>query len=416
MAPVGSLVILHNQALALLPQFYLGSALIVGGFKAQQQVWRTSSLQATILAVVAEVAWTGLHPQPLPQAVAAWTLLGALLLNALHVSTLYGLVDGLAYTPDLAFALALARALLLIPANQMGNAWTLSEGAERSQARWRIGGWIVTVALGLAVLLLPVLASSPACVIATISAPSAVTAAVLLLRPAPVPTSGGNTNSSPLSARVTWQRALLFIVGACILGTNGEAVLDSAVGMTVRNSLIKGNATLALANQSAVLASMLLALLSEVALLSGSAASRSATYIMLWLSVQLVRAVGFGYLTNDETGALLANTRRNPHHSFKKRNFSERFLVVVQVWAFVFVDKYTGPLGNAAVETSLLQTLQQGQEQQEQPPTGKPKHCSSRSPAPGKRRSKPSRRPSPSPATTTAVRFSVRAQAIPTTT
>ena len=106
--PVGSLVILHNQALALLPQFYLGSALIVGGFKAQQQLWRTASLQAQILAVVAEVAWTGLHPEPLPQAFAAWALLGALLLNALHLSTLYGLVDGLDYTPDLAFGLALA--------------------------------------------------------------------------------------------------------------------------------------------------------------------------------------------------------------------------------------------------------------------------------------------------------------------
>ena len=138
----------------------------------------------------------------------------------------------------------------------MGNSWTLSEGAERSQARWRIGGWIVTVALGLAVLVLPILAKSPMCVIATISAPSAMAPAVLLLRPAP--TTHGGSGSSPLPTRVTWQRALLFIAGACVLGTNGEAVLDSAVGLTVRNSLVKGNATLALANQSAVLASMLL--------------------------------------------------------------------------------------------------------------------------------------------------------------
>ena len=151
-------------------------------------------------------------------------------------------------------------------------------------------------------------------------------------------------------------------------------MLDSAVGLTVRQSLVRGKSELALANQTAVLVSMLLALFSEVVLLKGTnAASRSATYIALWLGVQLLRSGGFGYLTDDFQGALL-------------------------VWAFVFVDKYTGPLGNAAVETSLLVTLQQQQQQQTQPqpPTSTAsRRSSSRSSSRGRGRS-----PSPKPSLT----------------
>ena len=379
MPPIGSLLILHNQALALLPQFYLSSALIVGGFQPQQQLWRSALLRATLAAVVAEVAWSGLHPAALPQRLAAAALLGALLLNALHLAAIYGLVGGLEYSAELALALHLLRLLLLIPVNQIGNVWTLEAGTERSQARWRIGGWIVTVALGLAVLLLPVLAESPACVIATVSLPSALMLKALHDNnhhhgggEGEGGSGGGRERSGKAAAasgsvpaRVSMARALLFLLGACVLGTNGEAMLDSAVGLTVRQSLVRGKSELALANQTAVLVSMLLALFSEVVLLKGTnAASRSATYIALWLGVQLLRSGGFGYLTDDFQGALL-------------------------VWAFVFVDKYTGPLGNAAVETSLLVTLQQQQQQtQPQPPTSKAsRRSSSRSSSRGRGRS-----------------------------
>lgn len=338
MVPVGSLLILHNQALALLPQFYLGSALILGGFKEQQLLWRQTQLQATLIAIALEVAWSGLHPRPLPRRHAACGLLGALLLNILHLSTIYG-QSGLEYTPKLALGLHLARLVLLIPVNQIGNIWTLDAGTEQSQARWRIGGWIATVALGLLVLLVPTLGKSPGCVIATVSLPSAIMLKVMYDRDIVKASSAKSASrrdendGGAVPARVSVPEAALFLLGACVLGTNGEAMLDSAVGLTVRQSLVRGNNELALANQTAVLASMVLALLSEVVILKDSdTASRSSTYIVLWVGVQLVRSVGFGYLTDDFQGALL-------------------------VWAFVFVDKYTGPLGNAAVETSLLATL-----------------------------------------------------------
>ena len=335
-ASTGSLLILHNQAVALLPQFYLSSALIVGGYEQPQRIWRQTQLQATLVAIVVEVAWSGLHPTPLKATHAAAALLVATLLNVLHLATIYG-QTGLEYTAGLALGLHVARLLLLIPSNQMGNVWTLEAGTERSQARWRIGGWISTVALGLVVLLIPALGRSPGCVIATVSLPSMIMLTVLYdrdLRQSAGRKDAPDSNAVP--ARVSVERAMLFLLGACVLGTNGEAMLDSAVGLTVRQSLVRGNNELALANQTAVLASMALALLSEVVIMKGSdAASRSCTYVCMWVGVQLLRSGGFGYLTDDFRGALL-------------------------VWGFVFVDKYTGPLGNAAVETSLLATLKGG--------------------------------------------------------
>ena len=100
-ASTGSLLILHNQAVALLPQFYLSSALILGGYEQPQRVWRQTQLQATLVAIALEVAWSGLHPAPLKTAHAAAALLAATLLNVLHLATIYG-QTGLEYTADLA--------------------------------------------------------------------------------------------------------------------------------------------------------------------------------------------------------------------------------------------------------------------------------------------------------------------------
>lgn len=113
-------------------------------------------------------------------------------------------------------------------------------------------------------------------------------------------------------------------------------------GLAISRSVAQ---TLALANQSAVLVSMVLALVSETSLLQGSASRRGCVFILLWFAVQLVRVMGMalGLLTDDVRGATV-------------------------VAAFVFVDKYTGPLGNAAVEAALLVTLHQQRESSAAPP------------------------------------------------
>ena len=88
-------------------------------------------------------------------------------------------------------------------------------------------------------------------------------AAALLLRDDPLAAARlagkGGSRSSPSddTARVVpWANALTFLLGACVLGTNGEGLLDSAVGLAVRGSLARGNTQLAIANQTAVLVSM----------------------------------------------------------------------------------------------------------------------------------------------------------------
>eukprot|EP01047_Picozoa_sp_COSAG01_P038541 COSAG01_NODE_3132_length_6532_cov_6.151873_10_plen_165_part_01 len=57
--------------------------------------------------------------------------------------------------------------------------------AERSQARWRICGWISTISLGLLVLLFPPLAATPALVVLVVSLPSLLAAGLLLRQPQP---------------------------------------------------------------------------------------------------------------------------------------------------------------------------------------------------------------------------------------
>ena len=133
---------------------------------------------------------------------------------------------------------------------------------------------------------------------------------------------------------VTWSQAGYFILGGCLIGTNGEGLLDSAVGLTVRRSLASGKSGLAIANQMAVLLSMLLALLSETKLVRGNASERGLVFIGLWLIVNLIRAVGFslGLISDDSKGQVI-------------------------VALFVFFDKFTGPLGNAALEVALLTVL-----------------------------------------------------------
>lgn len=85
MVAVGSWLVWHNQAVHLLPQFFIANALLVAERVGQQALWRTASLHAQLLCMVAELGWTAAHPSPLPLRVAAAGLLGAALLNALQL-------------------------------------------------------------------------------------------------------------------------------------------------------------------------------------------------------------------------------------------------------------------------------------------------------------------------------------------
>jgi len=46
----------------------------------------------------------------------------------------------LEYSPNFGFVLNLIKNVLLIASTQLGSLWTLAEGKDKSQARWRISG------------------------------------------------------------------------------------------------------------------------------------------------------------------------------------------------------------------------------------------------------------------------------------
>jgi hypothetical protein len=189
----------------------------------------------------------------------------------------------------------------------------------------------VTITLGLLVLLAPSLAATPVSVLLVVTTPSLLLV-VRILR------SEASVAPQPVDLLVTTRAAAGFLLGACALGTNGEALLDMWINLKIRGSLAKGDPALAVANQAAillskslalrnfrrlfyieVLLSMSLALLSETSFLQGAPERKTTVYLSLWGGVQVLRVVGLslGLLSGSgAAGALL-------------------------VAAFVFVDKYS---------------------------------------------------------------------------
>ena len=107
--------------------------------------------------------------------------------------------------------------------------------------------------------------------------------------------------------------------------------------------------------------------------MQGSATQRGSVFILLWLPVQLVRVAGlsFGWLTDDAHGRRLLQTMHIAtiqYHQDTATNISRDLLNCLGyylccdigatvVGLFVFIDKYSGPLGNAAVEAALLLSI-----------------------------------------------------------
>jgi len=88
--PLGSILVWHNQALALLPMFYISNALLLEGLVQEQAMWRTATLHAQIVAIIAEIGWNAFHPSALSIRTVALSLFGAAFLNLLQLLTLYG--------------------------------------------------------------------------------------------------------------------------------------------------------------------------------------------------------------------------------------------------------------------------------------------------------------------------------------
>ena len=158
---------------------------------------------------------------------------------------------------------------------------------------------------------------------------------------------GNAAGNYPVGIRV----AAPFLFFACFVGTHAEALNDMHIGLKIRGSLSRGQSQLAISEKTAIIVSMSLALLSETRLLRSGAerssgsrgggdcdqdvethstARRGIVFASLWAVSQLCRIVGASWI--DDNSSTL-------------------------VGAFMFLDKYTGPLGAAALENALLSLL-----------------------------------------------------------
>lgn len=324
---LGPAIILHNQAVGLIPSFFITAVVLAmaeptpsAPFAANtplnlfKAVHRPSYLQASMVSILVELAWNWCHPAALPRTMCAACLSVSALLSIFefarvlmcglsghattgHSSPMGGLF---AYTTATSTAVQVAALVLAIPTRQLGALYTVHQGAlcGHSQSRWRILGWITVVSAGLAALYAPrpALAAFPLLPALVAAVPSVLTAWMLVRQEGvqgsegkeAVSGGGGTTTATtalPSAAgNASLRLAAAFVFQACIVGTNGEAILDTYIGVQARQTV-----ELAKWNQSAVLLAMLLALLSEMGLMQGSTERRSLVHLASWGLSQFVR-------------------------------------------------------------------------------------------------------------------------------
>ena len=129
---------------------------------------------------------------------------------------------------------------------------------------------------------------------------------------------------------VAFATAAKFAALGLVTGTLGEALTDSATTLALRSHLRDGKKDVALANSMMVFLSMSLALFTQRK--SEKSKEKQRLCILLWAFSQVFRLLALPFLHD---GAL------------------------IPLAAMVFVDKYTGPLGAASLDSALLKLLTQ---------------------------------------------------------
>eukprot|EP00418_Pyrodinium_bahamense_P057010 CAMPEP_0179168172 /NCGR_PEP_ID=MMETSP0796-20121207/82713_1 /TAXON_ID=73915 /ORGANISM="Pyrodinium bahamense, Strain pbaha01" /LENGTH=124 /DNA_ID=CAMNT_0020870915 /DNA_START=99 /DNA_END=470 /DNA_ORIENTATION=+ len=122
------------------------------GRKDEEWTFRSSMLQAQVLTVLAEIAWSALHPRTLPPGACALAALLHACLQGLHLTLAFGAPQG-GYRYGLALPLQLAALLVLIPVTQVGNNDALQRRI--SPARYKMLGFLAAVVVAVASLLWP---------------------------------------------------------------------------------------------------------------------------------------------------------------------------------------------------------------------------------------------------------------------
>ena len=324
-------LIVLSTYLQLAPKFVVSSALLVDGRGDVELVARKGLAAALVASLCGEMLFTALRPAGLPLRWAGALLLLSVAVNALHTAAAYAGWLG----PGATFWLQALSGFLAIPVQQCAALWRL--GQRRSPAKWRMVGWILSVGLGTVPLLLPFTAAAVPTVVFSAAFPFAIALALCAEGSGASSTHASKSKAAVAAAApaaVAPLTALHFVALTVLLGTNAEAINDVATGLRVRASLSQGRRALALTNNASVLLSQLLALLSDRGLDRGSERARCLAFLGAWGGCQLLRGLGMAALDGGGAAAqsLLA--------------------------AFVFCDKYTGPLGQAAVDTAGVALLQ----------------------------------------------------------
>ena len=107
-----------------------------------------------------------------------------------------------------------------------------------------------------------------------------------------------------------------------------------AIGLKVRNELAQGHAKLAITNNLSILASQVLALVSETGFSQGDLALRSKVFCSMWCCCQLCRVFCLDFISGSSNWSAML------------------------VAGMVFFDKYTGPLGQSALDIAGIHVLQ----------------------------------------------------------
>lgn len=324
---VGQLLIVHNMMLVLIPNFFVSPSLLASdNVELFKSVHRPAFLMAAIPGVLINLLWNWLVPQAMPERISGLLLVLSALCSMIARAFVVGYFVGIfEYTLEVSFGLQLTAQLFAIPTVQLGTIYTVCAGPSESQARLRILGWIITVALGLIALFVPIFATGPVTVVVSVI-PSLFLAFLLCTASTTAHPAGDSALPTAVGFTST-STALLFVCYAGLFGTNSEALLDSFIGVLSRSHI-----KLAVWNQAAVFVAMLGAFCAEARLtkMDKTAAERSGIYILAWACAQFLRVFCLSSI-DGESGRL--------------------------VFGLVLVDKFTGPLGSAAVEVALLSLL-----------------------------------------------------------
>jgi len=331
---VGPHLITLSTFLQLSPKWFVCCSLLVAEKNDQEWIYRQAVATALMVSLSLEMFWTGFHPKPFSPRIVSLCLFASTTAIVLACVLAFEIPN---YFNNWSATLLLASAgVLAVPMNQLCAVWRIKQ--KESTARFRIMGWILSVCV--ATLPLVVSAAASTIVVCTLVSvyPFFVAWKLSKEQTNALSTSiqSGNQNERHgvgESSEVPLSAAAIFVFFCCCIGTNAESLNDVAISMRIRESLSQGKTTLALTQNLSGLASRSLALLSETGFSQGSIAIRNLIFCCLWCSCQILRASCMHLIQGSDR------------------------LAQQLVGGFVFFDKYTGSLGQAALDIAGLELL-----------------------------------------------------------